>query len=228
MRAPFAAAELASTTRVWNSPRHAWQLYNVGYISNDQKLHFEQTADIDLGVAPWNDGDGWPGIGSIGITDFNAVVDGAGFAISNMTISASRIRAGLFSRVEGATLQSIALENVNIETDGGFAGALLGAGDSGGFTYIIDSYATGTITVDDQLFGDAPDTDDRRVGGLVGYGNRTRISGSFADVTVNNTGERTGVLVGYTEGTANDAIEASFALGKLTGDVNVGGLVGFP
>lgn len=205
---------------------NAAELYNVGYRGFiDEGLHFEQTADIDLGVAPWNEGDGWPGVGSIGTTGFNATFDGNGHRITNLTVyNRFTTRSGLFTGARGATILNVALENVDIQARRGFVGAILGSGDSLGNTTITDSYATGTITVDNALGGGTPSTDDRNVGGLVGYGDGITIIRSFADVTVSNTGESTGGLAGYRGGVGS--IQDSYALGDVTGLDKVGGLLG--
>jgi len=203
----------------------AAEFYNMGHRDFiDQNLYFEQTANIDLGVAPWNEGSGWPGVGNIGTTKFNATFDGGVYEITNLTQSTTTNRNGLFSRATGAEFINVALKDVDITSERGFTGALLGAGDSLGDTTITDSYATGTIVIDDTVFGGTADTDDRNVGGLVGYGKRTIITGSFADVVVTNTGNATGGLVGWADSTSS--IDDSYALGDVTGDDTVGGLVG--
>jgi hypothetical protein len=174
-------------------------------------------------VAPWNEGAGWPGVGSYGIDKFNGGFDGGGYAISNLTINDSRRRAGLFTLVDGAALENIALVNVDIRTDEGWSGSLVGGVDSGPVTTISNSYATGSIVVDDEMFGDAPDDRDPNVGGLVGFAQSVHIVSSFADVQVTSSGITVGGLIGDLDGTG---VDDSYAIGDVTGGDTVGGLVG--
>jgi len=195
----------------------AAELYNLGYRDFSDlalDLYFKQTVDIDLGVAPWNEGDGWPGIGK-NLAEFNDEFDGDGKKITNMTIDGNASYSGLFGRVMGATISNVALENVDVTVADGWSGTLLGGG--AGFTnQIIDSYATGTLFIT---------TNDPNVGGLVGWGKDVQVLRSFADVTVTASNSTSvGGLVGITN--TNTIIEDSYALGDVTGNDTVGGLVG--
>ncbi len=57
----------------------AEQLYNVRYYMTS---YFIQTAHIDLGVAPWNLGDGWSAIGD-DVNSFNGYYNGCAKSITN-------------------------------------------------------------------------------------------------------------------------------------------------
>ena len=153
----------------------------------------------------------------------------------------------LFNVVKGATIENIALENVeltdNVADTGSLARVLDGASVSdvnvkgnirstqttGGLvariknnTQISRSSFTGTIT----LTGSAYD----QAGGLVGYAENSKITRSFADVylaaKVHNTNDNVGGLVGRL---ASGSVEKSYATGTIKNDGLVkraGGLVG--
>ena len=153
----------------------------------------------------------------------------------------------LFNVVKGATIENIALENVeltdNVADTGSLARVLDGASVSdvnvkgnirstqttGGLvariknnTQISRSSFTGTIT----LTGSAYD----QAGGLVGYAENSKITRSFADVyltaKVHNTNDNVGGLVGRL---ASGSVEKSYATGTIKNDGLVkraGGLIG--
>lgn len=131
----------------------------------------------------------------------------------------------------------------DITSDGGYVGGLVGA--TSGLT-LDDTYATGGIVADGE-----------NVGGLVGYVNGTLnvetsyatgtvaaihnvgglfgwlslaggsyIGRSYADVDVDATGEYVGGFVGALQGT-DLPVEDSYALGDVSGDLNVGGFAGY-
>ncbi len=101
------------------------------------------------------------------------------------------------------------------------AGSVSGESEVGGLVghqvfsaRISDSYATGSV------FGQS------NVGGLVGYQepNASVISDSYATGSVVGVNENIGGLVGHQE--ANSNIRGSYATGSVSGQSNVGGLVG--
>lgn len=100
---------------------------------------------------------------------------------------------------------------------GGFAGSLYGGN-------ITNSYATGNVN------------GDYNVGGLIGqaYGSLNYIDSSYSTGNVNGNllgnGDEIGGLIGYTVVSSAESIfilTNSYALGNVTGDVDVGGLIGF-
>ncbi|NLZ28548.1 MAG: hypothetical protein GX887_06235 [Firmicutes bacterium] len=191
--------------------------------------HYLQCSDIDLGVAPYNEGDGWEPIG--GFYDehyqefthpFTGSYQGNGYRIKNLTIdNDDEWIAGLFGLVgSDSVLAGIILEDVNV--NGGLvAGAL--AGLNGG--KVSDCYAAG------QISGLV------RAGGLVGYNDSGgEIDASHVEASVQgqqswagDPGEfeaevyGTGGLVGSNEG----LIKNSSAEGNVVAPLFVGGLVGY-
>ncbi|WZL72511.1 GLUG motif-containing protein [Clostridiaceae bacterium 35-E11] len=183
-------------------------------VRNYLDKHFIQTADIDLGVAPWNQGEGWEPIGTVGLENkFAGAFDGDGYKTSNLTINRPTTDyVGLFGCSSGV-LKNIGLENVNVK-GAKYTGGLLGMSDSGGYSEA--NYATGNV-VGTQY-----------VGGLAGGtpGNNLQIAKSYANVDVQgNWG--VGGLVGMMYG----SISNSYATGNVVGangSIRVGGLVGEP
>jgi uncharacterized repeat protein (TIGR02543 family) len=191
------------------SPGDPYQINSpegLNAVRNDPTADYILTADIDLGVSPWNSGAGWEPI-----SGFSGTLEGNFNTIQNLFID--RVSgAGLFDTTQGATIRDLALENVNISASSGWAGAVAGRTDSiGGGTTITNVYATGTVTGGQQL------------GGLVGLGQALTLDQSFADVSVFSTVDTAGGLVGRL---SSGTITNSYALGSVDGVNSVGGLVG--
>ena len=181
------------------------------------------TADIDASdTSTWNVGDhdnnvatdpvpmGFSPVGSE-TNPFQGSFDGAGFAISNLTVNRPGTgRVGLFGTTDSAVIENIGLVDVAIE-GAGSVGGLVGYESSG--TAITNSYASGSVTGNNNW-----------VGGLVGYANSTSIAGSYAAAAVSSSGNSVGGLVGYAQGVD---VTGSHATGTAAGAENVGGLVGY-
>jgi hypothetical protein len=113
--------------------------------------YFRQIADINLGIAPWNEGAGWEPIGRDS-TVFQADYNGDGYKISNLTINRPyESYIGLFGYVKDAHLDKISLVNINI-IGGSIPGGLVGiCYNLNGL--ISNSFTTGTITGGAGLVG---------------------------------------------------------------------------
>jgi len=187
----------------------AEQLNNV---RNYLDKHFIQTADIDLGVEPYNTGAGWEPIGN-DLSPFTGTFDGKGNTISKLTINRSTTNyVGLFgfTGVE-AEIKNVKLEETNV-TGSFYTGGLVGWNCNGTIT---DSYAIGAVA------------GDYFVGGLVGVNNNGAITNSYATGAV--AGDfAVGGLVGLNSNKqyGNETITDSYASGNVTGTKSVGGLVG--
>jgi hypothetical protein len=123
--------------------------YYLGADNADK--YYKQIADIDLGVAPWNVGEGWEPIGRDS-TVFQADYNGDGYKISNLTINRpDESYIGLFGSVKDAHLDKISLVNLNI-IGGSIPGGLVGVCyNLNGL--ISNSFTTGTITGGAGLVG---------------------------------------------------------------------------
>ena len=147
-----------------------------------------------------------------------------GVTISNanaaVTVSGESAVGGLLGNGNGTTVnQSRATSTVTGSSSSGASiGGLVGSITQGTIT---DSYATGTVDVLDTYSS---------VGGLVGYGWNSNISGSHASGNVtggNYAGGLVGnfIVYGYGVDKTGD-INNSYATGAVTGANFVGGLVG--
>ena len=97
--------------------------------------HYRLVNDIDLGVAPWNEGEGWEPIPS-----FSGTLDGGGHIISGLTVDRPGESAGLFSVIaENGIVSRMGLANVNLtgSTAGAFTARILGT--------LNEVFATGTV-----------------------------------------------------------------------------------
>ena len=180
----------------------AEQLNNVRYHLGK---HFKQTADINLNVAPYNEGEGWEPIGNDWY-QFTGTFDGNGKIISKLTIKSTGSYVGLFGFADGSHIKNVKLEDVNVTGDYQ-VGGLVGDNKYGEIT---NSYATGAVTGTNY------------VGGLVGYNYWGTVTCSYATGAVDGN-YCVGGLVAY-----NDCgeITNSYATGAVAGDLSVGGLVG--
>ncbi len=191
---------------------NAEQLNNV---RNYLDAHFRQIANVDLGAAPWNSGEGWNPIGVIyGPNDpnnqyFSGVYDGSSYYISNMKINrpASDFQ-GLFAAAVDATLMHILLGNIEINANN-IVGGLTAVNMN---SFILSIQADGFIYAEDI------------VGGLAGID----IDGEYdyCITTINiDGGDGIGGLVGVFE-SGQSTIKNSQTFGSVQGEENVGGLVG--
>jgi|GEM_PF-992303 len=174
--------------------------------------YFVLTANIDLGVAPYNTGEGWEPIGNnvLGTDNmFQGNFNGNGKTISGLFIDRTDDLVGLFGACSDANIQNLALSGVNITSNDNDAGSL--AGYLCEASAVTNCYATGTVTSRGNL-----------AGGLVGVVSSSTITNSYATCSV--AGNTAGGLVGGIGGTSS--ITNSYAAGSVTGTYFSGGLVG--
>lgn len=205
---------------------------DLNQVRYHQDAHFRQTANINLGTAPWNENEGWLPIGIFieetpkkqiasdippDSTFFSGTFDGNGFHILNLFINRPETPyVGLFGYARNARFENIRLDNAQV-TGKFHVGAM--AGD------IWESYVTNC-----HSWGDIASTDDMYsyAGGLVGTNNENSTineSSSSADVTGTGFNNRyTGGLAGQNRG---GLITDSRASGDVTGYFHAGGLVGW-
>ena len=199
----------------------AEHLNNVRQYLGENK-YFELTKDIDLevylstGGAEYNDGKGWRPIGETG-SEFIGTLNGNGFTISNLIINRpEEDYVGLFGYVgSNAGINKVTLLDVKV-IGGNYLGSLVGYNSSSSIT---DSNATGAVT------GAKSASNDKAVGGLVGWNEGGIIQNSYTTVSVDGGYDYVGGLAGRNEyGTIWD----SYAAGDVDGGRNnIGGLVGW-
>ncbi len=218
-------------------------------VRNQLDAHYILVDDIDLDVAPYNDGSGWEPIGVfIGYDDpgnapFTGSLDGDGHEITHLYIDRpAENHAGLFGWASGARFSNLRLQ-VTI-TGNSFVGGLVGniepgsisnvhsvgsvvatANTAGGLagrireTEIADSSADVEVAGGSALYGGGTD-----IGGLVGnVQNDSSIVSCFATGSVRGISHRIGGLVGTL---FSSSMTDSYATGDALGRESVGGLAG--
>ena len=167
---------------------------------------FTLTADINLGVAPYNTGKGWTPIGKFDSDPnafvqhnlFNGTFDGKGKTISGLYINDSELDyVGLFSM---GNVRNLNLIGVNI-TGKNNIGSVAGSGSP------INCFVSGVVNGKDN------------VGGIVGIGGATNC---YSAVTVsgnNKVGGIAGMVVSVD-------ITNSYVTGAVSGNSDVGGIAG--
>ena len=193
-------------------------------VRNYPDKHFIQTADIDLGVSPWNDGSGWLPIGVYvaGSDDYDQLFSGSyngnDFTISNLTINRPGTNyIGLFGLTYHASLTNTRLENVNI-TGAHYVGALIAMTMSD--CVITFSSSSGTV----RSVGPGIGTDYVHwTGGLIGQINGT-VTDSYSTADVNGSGSVVGGFAG--QANSGSLVERSYSTGSAHGTKFIGGFVG--
>jgi hypothetical protein len=166
----------------------------------DWSKSFIQTDDIDLEDCNWNP------IG-YGEDPFTGSFDGGNYEITGLAMESDDF-AGMFGKVDGASLSNIKLVNVSV-TGANIVGGLIGEAVD---ATISASSVTGRVTGSDG-YG---------TGGLIGVTSGVVITSSWSSATVSGVGS-----VGGLVGEAGDTtIADSYATGGVTGNEAVGGLVG--
>ncbi len=222
-------------------PYHIDSAELLDAIRNDLEAHYILISDIDLGPETsvsggefWNGGDGWEPIGDDG-NRFTGSLDGAEFKISDLHIDRDgEQHVGLFGALgDGSFL--INIDSLHVEISGGSrTGGLVGSNFGGTITSIsVYGTVSGTGSTGGLSgFNDSNITDSSfngtvsgstSTGGLVGSNLGGDIHGSSAEGTVNGNNE-VGGLVGDSDNTGS--IIDGFADVNVTGDLNIGGLVG--
>ncbi|GAB4182739.1 MAG: hypothetical protein Kow00100_23890 [Geothermobacteraceae bacterium] len=219
--------------------------YFLGAANVDK--HFVLVNDLDLDVAPFNLDPGWEPIGSYvrwldpGNAPFTGSFDGGGFTIRNLHIKRPAAEGvGLFGLTDGATIKNLSLAAEDIAgstyvggliglafrtsvTDVHTAGTILanGAGRGGG---LVGMAVEGTSIVDSSSSCRVDVPNSTNAGGLVAQLEGSSIRRSWATGAVNCGQDLVGGLVGEARYTCN--ISQSYATGDVSGDGDVGGLVG--
>ncbi|WP_409226792.1 GLUG motif-containing protein [Gudongella sp. SC589] len=239
---PYPPSPFAGGSGTEENPYEVATAEQLNEVRNYLDSHFIQIADIDLGVSPWKDGEGWNPIGS-GSAPFEGSYDGDGYSIEGLYINRSIGRyQGLFGYVgSSAVLKNMDLSNSYVSADQ-YTGTLVGynAGEisncSSSNVEVLNGwdYAGGLVgfnsgTIYDSSTTGIVKTSDFNAGGLVGS-NYGVIEDCFSeadlapvDAASGGYPYQMGGLVGYNSG---GTIEGSYAKGDVTGWKTIGGLVG--
>lgn len=182
-------------------------------VRNHLEAHFRQISDIDLGVAPFNEGSGWDPIGeSLAYgNSFKGTYDGNGKKILNIFINRNEDYIGLFGYVYAGEVKNLAVENADV-TGVNVVAALIGQVANG---KVSNCSSSGKVNATGA-----------RSGGLIGAASSCELSQLSSEVTVTGT-TNAGGLVGEVLGLSGSAfIKDSSATGAVTGTYVVGGLLG--
>ncbi|MCU6790497.1 S-layer homology domain-containing protein [Paenibacillus sp. WQ 127069] len=204
---------LIETAEQLNSIRY--YLYPIGH-PQYKKGYYKLTADIDLGIAPYNEGTGWVPLGTTMAIPFTGKFDGDGHTISNLKIASSAQRPGFFGVIQEAEIQRLGLKNVDIQSSSNFVGGLVGHAMSS--TTISQVYATGSVKAGSGY-----------AGGLIGLVDSSpiTITDSYFKGKVESNSVYAGGLVAKADGTKLDMLH-SYAAAVVTSNVpaTTGGLFG--
>ncbi|SNS75574.1 The GLUG motif-containing protein, partial [Belliella buryatensis] len=198
------------------SASHPWQITTAAELDRVRRYLDKQYVlnnDINLNVAPFNQGSGWVPIeeirpGGTTVIPFSGIFDGQFKKILGLTSNVSgAFRLGLFGTLSGE-VKNLGMEGINIIAEsllGGITGQLLSTGK------ISNCYTSGAIVGSGFSLG-----------GLVGLNGGGAIENSFSDVSITG-GSQIGGLIGTSIG---GSITNSLARGVQSGTTR-GGLVAF-
>ena len=173
--------------------------------------YFKVTADIDLGVAPYNTGQGWTPIGTNTTgQEFKGNFDGGCNVIKNLTINRPADYQGLLGYSSIATIKNLGIENCDM-TVNSFCGGLVGRAIN---THINDCYVTGTMSAGSYA------------GGITGHIESGAINDCYTTCTISNNSGGWSQSYGGIAGRSFVTIKNCYATGAITGGDALGGIVG--
>jgi hypothetical protein len=210
---PYPTYGFAGGTGTEANPYQVATAAQLNKVRDHLDKHFIQTADINLGEAPWNEGDGWLPIGDyVNGASFRGIYDGGNYRIIGLFINRpAKDGVGLFGETShGAVVKNLKMINVDV-TGRDYVGAA--SGGWGGYVSLVDSTLI-NVHVSGSVKGR------QYVGGLIGTNSTIRQSSSAANVNGGDAGGLAGMLTRY-----GNVIEQSYATGEITGLVT-GGLIG--
>jgi len=180
-------------------------------VRNYLTSYFIQTADIQLGESPWNQGEGWNPIGT-NSTSFQGNYNGGNYKILNLTINRGLTNyVGIFGYCSSATLQNIVIQSPNI-TAYTAIGPLVG--------YALNSYISNCAVI-----GGGSISGENYVGGLAGWIVGSNIYSSYTYINVFGF-ERIGGMVGRCDTNSNIANSYSRSYVSASNDY-AGGFAGY-
>ncbi len=211
------ADQLAEIAVLVNAGRlESFLLNGVGNVS----LRLMNDLDLSAYGQDYNGGKGWQPIGGYinnKVMPFKGNFDGNGYTISGLYINdSSRDYVGLFGMIESATVQNLNLTAVSVSAKSNVGSIIGNASGSGEIT---------TCRVSGSVSGVS------NVGGIIGstYSMTPKYSMSCCSFEGSVSGDINvyGNLIGGLAGTAKDlTILHSYASAAVSGNENVGGLVG--
>ena len=202
------AVQFAGGTGTAENPymlENGYQLYNITFA---RESHFRQSGDINLGIPPWNQGEGWIVIGYDLTNSFFGSFDGNDYSIDGLYINRpSAERQGLFGYIYEAEIKNVNLTNVYVSANS-YSGGLCG--------YVRDSVIENS-SVNGTIISAGNYT-----GGLAGYTSQSLVKNCSAVTDVAGI-NFVGGLIGSNR---FSSIELSHSTGEVNGNSRVGGLAG--
>ena len=213
-------------------------------VNGDTSAEYKLGGDIDATItSSWNNGAGFEPLE----LNFSTTFDGQGYTITGLFIDRPESEVALFGVLSGSTIKNVTLQNVDITGTGEqMVGGAVGRATSDswisnvtidGGSVTASGHRVGMLagrinndTTVSQCTAHGTVRGDRRVGGLIGQAsNDGEISECEAQVDVSQNEDpddsgQFGGLVGDTQSLAR--ISDSIATGDVSGDNEVGGLVG--
>ena len=210
------SAQFSGGTGVIDDPWLVGTPHDVFNMRSCNNAYYLQICDIDLDVAPFNQGGGWVSIGGTSST-WTFYYNGDGYSIANLWTYTSYHNSdprGLFNTLNGGYVRNLNL--VDVDFQGIIKGGALAWSISG--TLIENCNVNGVISPDEDYPG-------QDIGGLIGVAtNQSSINHCSAQISINNhDGGFTGGIVGRA---IDSEIENCWAWVNLgSGDIR-GGLAG--
>ena len=167
--------------------------------------YFLMTADIDLGVAPYNTG--WTPIGNSGSNSFRGIFDGGGRVIQSLTVKSTSNYAGLFGYVgTGGVVKDLGIDENSTVKGAYYVGGVVG------FSYgaVTNCYSSGPVEGTDL------------VGGVVGYNFYGTVTNCYSTGSISSSNYYVGGVTGANDGVVKDC----YSTGSISGRYYVGGTVG--
>ena len=239
-RKPAVIDETNKSMTINDGNELAWLAQQLSNANNEYAEYtVNLNADIDLS------GNAWTPIGTQ--TAYTGKFNGNGHTIKNLTVSGSS-NLGLFAKAaDGAVIDNVILDNVNVNGTSMYAGALVGNlanstvsnvkvkdGTIKGRNYAggIVGYASGNSKIDNCDNAASVEATYRYGGGIVGYITSNQngivtVSGCNNTGNIANTAPSKGSYTGGIVGQSNGVIENCTNSGQVTGSgESLGGVVG--
>ena len=203
----------------------------------DAGICYQLTADIDLNIKPYNEGEGWTPIGT-----FRGIFDGINKTVSGLIIDGDQ-RLGLFGVMNGGIVKNLNLTDVNL-TGNGYIGGIVGQVEAGaisncsvsGIVKAITGYNTGGIAgavkngTIINCYTTCVVSGYDYVGGIIGFlhasdiESKCKITNCYTTGTVSGSGSVGGIAGGilYVD------ITNCYSTGEVSGrNAFIGGIVGY-
>lgn len=191
--------------------------FDLDAMRNSLTAHYKLIKDIDLDVAPFNEGEGWVPIGTGTQSNrFRGLLNGNSFAIRNLYINRpSNTYVGLFG-TGSINVHDLALLNVNI-VGGGRTGAIVGTGAG----HYERCYVTGVISGTSYVGGLIGQT------GFLNFGTNTFVKDVCISANIiSRNGSYAGGITGYLDHNRDLTIENSCFYGEINSSTKRGLIAG--